>query len=124
MWDASRLRLDEREAGAAPPCVRVLKLFAPKFNPASVRCLTFFLLSTPASHAASPPQVHAFTAVEDGNAQLVRPSRAPLSFLCARPNPMRPFQAFVAGLASGHVYVIRAELGAPSLAAAVACAHR
>jgi hypothetical protein len=37
VWDVTRLKLDEREAGAAPPCVRSLKLFAPKFNPSQVR---------------------------------------------------------------------------------------
>jgi hypothetical protein len=47
VWDASRLRLDEREAGAAPPCVRALKLFAPKFNPATVRCLLPFVFASP-----------------------------------------------------------------------------
>jgi hypothetical protein len=37
VWDVARLKLDEREAGAAPPCVRSLKLFAPKFNPSQAR---------------------------------------------------------------------------------------
>lgn len=54
VWDTSRLRLSESEAGGAPPCLRALRLFAPRFPPAPL---------TPA----------AFVAAEDGTAQLVRP---------------------------------------------------
>ena len=54
VWDTSRLRLSESVAGGAPPCLRALRVFAPRFPPA-------------------PLAPAAFVAVEDGAAQLVRP---------------------------------------------------